>query len=85
MWDGKAKKFRTLGMSDWGEIGLGWMTPCTDCDGFCSTGEATDAQGNKKRVEGCMKWVDKDTHDWTFTERGPMGKMTIKGTSKRQN
>ena len=31
-----------------------------------------------------MKFVDKDTHDWTFTESGPMGKMTIKGTSKRQ-
>jgi hypothetical protein len=84
MWDGKAKKFRTLSMSDWGEIGLGWMTPCADCDGFCSTGEVTDAQGNKKSAEGCMKWVDKDTQDWSFTERGPMGKMTIKGTSKRQ-
>jgi len=84
MWDGKAKKYRTLSMSDWGEIGLGWVTPCTDCDGFCTTGEAVDAQGNKKRVEGCMKFVDKDTYDWTFTESGPMGKMTIKGTSKRQ-
>jgi hypothetical protein len=84
MWDGRAKKYRTLLMNDWGEIGEGWVTRCKDCDGFCSTGKATDAQGNKKRADGCMWFVDKDTHEWTFTEKGPMGKMTMKGTSKRQ-
>lgn len=84
MWDGKAKKFRTMSMSDWGEIGSGWAKPCNDCDGFCVTGEAVDAQGNKKSAEGCMRIVDNDTQEWTFTEKGPMGKMSMKGTSKRQ-
>lgn len=84
MWDGQAKKYRILSMNDWGEIGTGWATLCDDCDGFCSKSDATDAQGIRKRYEGCMKLVDKDTHDWSFTERGPMGKMSFKGTSKRQ-
>lgn len=82
-WDGKAGKFRTWSMNDWGEIGSGWMTSCGDCDGFCSKADAIDAHGNKKRFEGCMKFIDKDTHEWTFTEHGPMGRMTMKGTSKR--
>lgn len=84
MWDGKAKKYRGLSMNDWGEIGLSWISPCKDCDGFCATTDAVDAQGTKKRYEGCMKFVDKDTQEWSFTEIGPMGKMSMKGTSKRQ-
>ena len=83
MWDGKAKKYRTLSMSDWGEIGMGWATPCKDCDGFCMTGEARDAQGNKKRADGGMRIIDQDNHEWSFTESGPKGKMSMKGTSKR--
>lgn len=82
-WDAKAGKFRTWSISDWLESGSGWATPCGDCDGFCNKGEGIDAQGNKKRYEGCMKFIDKDTHEWCFTEHGPMGKMTMKGTSKR--
>ena len=83
-WDAKAKKYRTWSMSDWGEIGHGSITRCNDCDGFRSTAKATDAQGIKKRFEGCMRFTDKDTHEWCFTEAGPMGKMTMKGTSRRQ-
>ncbi len=84
MWDGKAGKYRTLFLNDWGEIGEGWATPCRDCDGFCSKARSVDAQGNKKRVSGCMRWVDNDTHEWSFTESGPMGEFSMKGTSKRQ-
>ena len=83
-WDAKAGKYRTWSISDWGEVGSGWMTACGDCDGFCSKADAIDAQGNKKRFEGCMKFLDKDTHEWSFTEFAAMGKMTMKGTSKRQ-
>ena len=83
-WDAKAGNYRNWSISDWGEVGSGWMTACGDCDGFCSKADAIDAQGNKKRFEGCMKFVDKDTMEWSFTEIGPMGKMTMKGTSKRQ-
>jgi len=84
-WDAKAGKYRNWSISDWGEVGSGWMTACKDCDGFCSKADAIDAQGNKKRFEGCMKFVNKDTMEWCFTEIGPMGKMTMKGTSKRAN
>ncbi len=83
MWDGKAKKYRTLSMNDFGEIGEGWGTACKDCDGFCMTGKARDAQGNKKSAKGCVEFIDKDNHEWSFTEKGPMGKMTMKGTAKR--
>jgi hypothetical protein len=83
-WDSKAKKYRTWYLSDWGESGTGLVTPCTDCDGFCVKGEGVDAQGNKKRMDGCFKFVDKDTVDWNFCEYNPWGKMSMKGTSKRQ-
>jgi hypothetical protein len=83
-WDAKAGKYRNWSISDWGEVGSGWLTDCKDCDGFCSKAGAIDAQGNKKRFEGCMWFVDKDTMEWSFTESGPMGKMSMKGTSKRQ-
>lgn len=82
-WDGKANKYRTYFLNDWSETGLGWVTPCGDCDGFCTKGDSVDAQGVKKHAEGCMKAVDKDTWEWSMTEHGPMGKMSMKGTSKR--
>jgi len=83
-WDPKVKKYRSWFLTDWGETGTGWVTPCDDCDGFCMKSQGVDAQGNKQRMEGCMRRVDQDTHDWNFTLRGPMGKMSMKGTSKRQ-
>lgn len=84
MWDGRAEKYRAISMSDWAELGTGAFVPCDDCDGFCMKGTAVDAQGAKKGYEGCMRFVDNNTHEFTFTERGPMGKMTFKGTAKRQ-
>ena len=83
-WDAKAGKYRAWSISDWNEVGTGWITYCGDCDGFCNKGDAIDSQGNKKHYEGCMKFVDKDTMEWSMTESGPMGKMSMKGSSKRQ-
>ena len=83
VWDAGAKKYRTYFLNDWSENGIGWVTPCGDCDGFCMKGDSVDAQGAKKRGEGCMKRIDKDTWEWSMTEKGPMGKMKMKGTSKR--
>ncbi len=84
MWDAKAKKFHTWMIDDWGKIGSGWAAPCPDCDGFCMNGAGSDADGNKLRWEGCMRFVDKDTREWQFTESGPMGEFSLKGTDKRQ-
>lgn len=83
-WDAKAGKYRAWSISDWNEVGWGWVTPCGDCDGYCTKAEGIDAQGNKKRWEGCMKFVNNDTMEWSFCESGPMGKMCMKGDSKRQ-
>jgi len=83
MWDAKAGKYRTYFLNDWSENGVGWVTPCGDCDGFCMKGDSVDAHGMKKHAEGCMKRIDKDTWEWSMTEHGPMGKMSMKGTSKR--
>lgn len=83
MWDARAGKYRTYFLNDWSENGTGWVTPCGDCDGFCMKGDSVDAHGQKKHGEGCMKRVDKDTWEWSMTEKGPMGKMSFKGTSKR--
>ncbi len=83
-WNAAKKKFQSMYVSDWNESGIGWMTPCPDGQCFCSEAEGIDATGKKKKMTGCMKFVDKDTIDWTFTEHGPYGKMVMKGTSKRK-
>jgi len=83
-WDAKAGKYASWSISDWSEVGTGWITPCGECDGFCTKANGIDAKGNKKRWTGCMKFVDNDTMEWSMTEHGPMGKMSMKGTSKRK-
>lgn len=83
-WDPKAKKYRTWFFSDWGESGRGWATFDPDGDTIRMKAHWHDAQGASKRGEGTMTFVDNDTIDWTWSERGPMGKMEFKGTSKRK-
>lgn len=83
VWDAKAGNYAIHSVSDWGENGIGSASSCGDCDGFCMKGAAVDLHGMTKRYEGCMRFIDKDTLEWAMTERGPMGKMTFKGTSKR--
>lgn len=83
-WDPKVGKFHTLYVSDWGKTGAGVATPCESCNGWCVKGTGFDDLGQKSSYEGCLKMTDKDSMEWCFTERGPMGKMSLKGTSKRQ-
>jgi len=82
-WDPKLGKFHTLYVSDWGKTGTGLVTPCESCNGWCMKGAGIDELGRKSSYEGCMEMLSKDSMDWTFTERGPMGKVSLKGTSKR--
>lgn len=83
-WDPREGRFRTWFASDWSESGSGWVTPSVDGRCFHVEGRSTDAAGARKKFEGCMCVVDNDTLDWQFTEKGPMGRYTMQGTSRRQ-
>jgi len=85
MWDPNAKKYRTFFRSDWNEMGTGWAKWCGD---NCICMEAkyySPMHGGEVRGEGCMKFVDNDTIEFCWAEKGFLG-MTMfemKGTSKR--
>jgi hypothetical protein len=83
-WDPGAGKYRTFWFSDMGEWGTGWATASADGSEFQIKADAMDAAGNKKSGTGTGRFVDDDTMEWTWTERGPMGEMTMKGTSHRK-
>lgn len=83
-WCPKAGKFRTWFSSDWSESGNGWVTPSADGRCFQMKGSSCDAMGNTKKFEGCMCLPNNDTMEWDFTEKGPMGRFRMHGTSKRQ-
>lgn len=83
-WDAKAGKYRTCFFSDWGEQGTGLMTANDDGKSFRVKTQGSDAEGRTKRGEGTMTITDDNTIDWTWTEKGPMGTMKLKGTSKRK-
>jgi len=82
-WDPKAGKFHSMFVSDWGEIGEGWMTVSPDGNTWTFKGTGTDATGAKKTGTGTMKFLDDNTMEGTWTESGPQGKMTFKWTNKR--
>jgi len=82
-WDAKAKKFYHSYVSDWGEIGEGWMTLDADGKTFRAESEGVDAAGQKSSGEGVMKFTDDKTIEWTWTENTPQGKMKLHGTDKK--
>lgn len=83
LWDANAKKFRTYFMSDWGENGSGWMWADPDGQTFHWSANGVDAHGHKSSMTGTSTVVDGNTMNWRFSQKGPMGKMNMKGTSKR--
>ena len=83
-WDAKAKRYRMWFFDDWGGHGWGWMTYDPASKMFHGKTTGIDARGQKSSGEGTWSFADDDTVEWSWTERGPMGKMTLKGTSKRQ-
>ena len=83
VWDANARKFRSYYVSDWGENGSGWMWLDPDGQTFHWNAKGVDAHGHKSSMSGTSTIVDNNTMNWRFTQRGPMGKMTMKGTSKR--
>lgn len=83
-WDPREGRFRTWFTSDWSETGTGWVTPSADGRCFQMEGRSVDAWGAKKKFNGFMCVLDNDTIEWQFTEKGPMGRMTMRGKSNRQ-
>jgi hypothetical protein len=83
-WDAKAKKYCHTYVSDWGEIGEGWMMLDADGTTFRAETESVDAKGQKSSGEGVMKFVDDKTIEWTWTESMPGGKMKLHGTDRKQ-
>ena len=79
MWDPQAKKYRTLFMSEMGEYGQGWLTADEAFKNFTYTGKS-----NRSKVNGTMRMTDERTMEWNMTEKGPHGKMQMKGTSRKQ-
>jgi hypothetical protein len=84
-WDSRAQKFRTYYTSDWGDTGVGLMWADPGGQMFHWTAKGINARGQTSSMSGTSTVVDKNTMNWTFIENGPMGSMTMKGTSKRVN
>ncbi len=78
------RKYRSWMFDDWGNRGEGWMT--FDDDGKTGHTQATmiAPTGARTRSVGTMTFVDDDTLEWEFTEKGPMGTMKLEGTMKRE-
>lgn len=83
-WDPRKGRFRTWFSSDSSETGTGWATPSADGRCFHVKGTSLDAMAFKKEFEGCICIVDNNTNEWHFTEKGPMGRFTMRGVNKRQ-
>ncbi len=83
-WDAKAGKYRNWMFDDWGNRGEGWMTFDDDGKTAHHQGTMIAPTGARTRAVGTMTFVDDDTLEWAFTEKGPMGTMKLKGTMTRE-
>jgi len=82
-WDEKNDRFRLWSISDWGDTGLGWAEFEPDGDTMYTEATMIDAAGNTKHGKGSLTFVGNDEYTWTYTEKGPMGVMRLKGNSTR--
>jgi len=83
-WDAGVGKYRSYWFSDWGEVGEGTMTMSADGNTMTFKSEGFNAHGERSKGSGTMKFVNNNTIEWTWTEKGPEGTMKLKGTSRRQ-
>lgn len=82
-WDAEAGKYHGWYFSNWGEAGESWMTVSDDGKTWSYYGKSKDAEGNPTKGKGTVTFIDEDTMEWTWTEKGSEGEMHLKGTSKR--
>lgn len=82
----KDRAFHSYFFSDMGEVGHGVFRTCGDdtrC--FNMKWRGHDLNGVTKSGEGCMRFVDRDTVEYCWSENlGLFSKMEMKGTSKRK-
>ena len=83
-WDPRTKRYRTSYLDDWGHHGAGWLRLASDGATAQARMEMADLQGQISRSKGTYTFPDDDTMQWTMIERGPMGRLTLRGTTKRQ-
>ena len=65
-------------------VGTRWATTRKPMAWSTSRGTRRRSNGSSMRGEGSTTFLDHDRMEWTWTERGAVGKMELKGTSKRQ-
>jgi hypothetical protein len=82
-WDPKDKVYKAWWFGDWGDRMTSTMTLDKDGKTFHMKAEGVDGHGKKTKGEGTMTFLSDDTMEWTWSETGAMGRMKIKGTSKR--
>lgn len=82
-WDAKTKKYWSGFVSDSGDRGEVWTTVSADGKTFTSQAKGCDGHGNPTTGQGTMTFVDNNTINWTWVENGAMGRMELKGTTKR--
>ncbi|GMV96173.1 MAG: DUF1579 family protein [Phycisphaerae bacterium] len=83
-WDARAKKYKAWFFSDWGGHGGGTMT--LDKNGVWHMDfSSVDCRGNASSGTGTVRMIDDDNMEWTWTEKGPWGRMKMKGVSKRES
>jgi len=82
-WDPKDQVYKVWWFGDWGDRATGTMTWDEEAKTFHMEVKGIDGHGQKGRGEGTMKFLSDDTVEWTWTEKGPMGTMKLKGMNKR--
>ena len=82
-WDPRSKQYRAWKFNDWGQQGDEWLRFDRDGTVHART-KSTDAQGHTLHGTGRYAFPDDNVIEWTRTQRGPMGRVTLKGTMKRQ-
>jgi len=81
-WDANLGKYRSWLFNDRGELSEG--TLALEPDGsFLVQIEGLRADGSATRGRGSMRFVDADTMEWTWTEEGVDGTLTMRGTNHR--
>jgi len=83
-WDAKNNRFRTWFASDWGETGEGWAKFNPDGNSMTMNATMRDADGTGKSGSGTFTFLDNNTMEWTYAEKGSHGNMRLRGVSKRQ-
>ena len=82
-WNPNKEKYRVVAMDNWGGYAEGWATSRDGGRSYHVTMTGTDGHGNTEKGHGTMTFTNPNTMEWTWSMKGPGGKMDFVGTSKR--